>query len=225
MVSVDSLVLLTFDGAPIYQSISEFPSSWWHQIYNDREIYDSPEFPVNVSSYSSISLFHRRHLFDSHLWQSYLECMIDTLVVDQCNLSTILYHHAKTNFVVIHPTQKMIDVLVGVIPLLSINHHYHSYRSFFLRNNTIPRLNFSDSWSYKEIAPVQKFIQDVRSRFRALYGSYSPKVDDNSFLMLMQDIISTKFKNGVISMGCGFTKEKSMFKNVLFMISYQKNSW
>ncbi len=80
------------------------------------------------------------------------------------------------------------------------------------------------SWSYKENAPGLRFmfIQDVRSRFRAIYGGYSPKIDDNSFLTLKHEVISTSFKDGIISSDCGFTMGKSLFKNVTFITPFAK---
>ena len=82
----------------------------------------------------------------------------------------------------------------------------------------------SCSWSYKENGPAQRFmfVQDARSRFRAVYGGYSPKIDDNSFLALKRELIATSFRHGVVVADCGFTKGKTLFSHTTFITPHAK---
>ncbi len=80
------------------------------------------------------------------------------------------------------------------------------------------------SWSYKENSPAQRFmfVQDSKTRFRAVFGDYSPKIDDNSTLSLIRQELNTKFKYATISADCGFSTGRRLFDKITFVTPFSK---
>ncbi len=80
------------------------------------------------------------------------------------------------------------------------------------------------SWSYKEIASVQQFMfaQDARTRFRAVFGGYSLKIDDGSALSLQHHVLNMMFKYAVISTDSGFVAGKRLFEKIKFVTPFSK---
>lgn len=66
----------------------------------------------------------------------------------------------------------------------------------------------SESWSYKENSPAQRFslVHDLDGKVRYIWGGYSPKTYDSDFVMIQKDFFDIKFRNATIVADCHYAK-------------------
>ena len=62
----------------------------------------------------------------------------------------------------------------------------------------------------------------MKQRVRKLFGPYSPKVDDNSFMSLMKDGIELSMKGAVIIGDNGYQKAAREFKKIKIVTTMSK---
>ncbi len=66
------------------------------------------------------------------------------------------------------------------------------------------------------------FVQDSKTRFRAVFGGYIPIIDDNSILFLIRLKLNTKFKYAIISAYCSFSTGLRLFGKITFVAPFSK---
>jgi hypothetical protein len=77
----------------------------------------------------------------------------------------------------------------------------------------------SPDWSFKKNRPARRYmmLSDGLCRVRGMWGGYSPKVYDGTFLELFQDTFKKNFKGGVIVADGHFEKGNKLFKDPKFL--------
>jgi len=77
-------------------------------------------------------------------------------------------------------------------------------------------------WSYKLNAPGRRWmvIQDAKRRVIKLYGGYSPKTYDGSFLEMKVEHMEQAFKGATIIADNHFSLGRKLFKNVKFLVNW-----
>ena len=82
----------------------------------------------------------------------------------------------------------------------------------------------SPEHSFKENHYANRFtcIFDMKQRARVLYGPYSPKVDDNSFVRLMKPTMEESMKGAVILGDCGYSAVAKEFQKIKMITTISK---
>ena len=82
----------------------------------------------------------------------------------------------------------------------------------------------SDQHSFKEDHYGTRFtsICDANQKVRKLYGPYSPKVDDNTFMDLMRDSIESSTTGAVIIGDCGYEQVVRKFQKIKIITTIAK---
>ncbi len=77
----------------------------------------------------------------------------------------------------------------------------------------------SPNWSFKKNRPARRymFLSDGRCRARGLWGGYSPKVYDGTFLELFQDTFKKNSKGAVIVADQHFVNGNKLFTDPKFL--------
>lgn len=79
-----------------------------------------------------------------------------------------------------------------------------------------------ESWSYKLNSPGQRYmaVVDAKGRVRRLWGGYSPKVYDGSFLTLNEHYFREHYRGATVIADNHFAQGKNFSKDVKFLINY-----
>jgi len=80
----------------------------------------------------------------------------------------------------------------------------------------------SSDWSFKCNSPAQRYmaVMDGKGVVKKLWGGYSPKVSDNEFLKLKNEIFIEKYENAVFVADHGFSCGNQLFSNIKFHVKY-----
>ena len=71
----------------------------------------------------------------------------------------------------------------------------------------------SAEWSFKENAPAQRYmvVSDAKGKIHKVWGGYSPKLHDGTFLSNNKESIELLLKDGVVLGDNHFSKGKKLF--------------
>ncbi len=87
----------------------------------------------------------------------------------------------------------------------------------------------SDTWSFKLNAPGRRYmlISDANRRVRKIYGGYTPKLHDGSFLKAHKAAFASDFRGARIAGDGHFSKGKKLFgevEDIKFYVAFRLNS-
>ena len=84
----------------------------------------------------------------------------------------------------------------------------------------------SDKWSFKLNSPGRRFMFacDGKVKVRRLWGGYSPKVHDGTFLELMHESIEQELHSAHVIGDQHFAKGRRLFDEILFYTPFKQPS-
>ena len=81
-------------------------------------------------------------------------------------------------------------------------------------------------WSYKLNSPGRRYmiIRDGKGKVRKIWGGYSPKVHDGTWLEMMKDSLEENLSGGVVLADNHFSVGRKLFQKIKFLTNFAEKS-